>query len=135
MWKILGPSLMQWCLLKIPKAHCRPSEYYLEYLCKILLRDIPKTTSQKIFHMADKNGQHSLIFLVTSRVLLTKYAQKFLRKQTNLNKYRNEIQDWPKNSENSCHQKVTFAIIFLVQLPINSQSNTEKCYTKSYEKN
>ena len=33
---------------------------------------------------------------MTSRVLLTKYAQEFLRKQTNLNKYRNEIQYWPK---------------------------------------
>ena len=53
---------MQWCLLKIQKVHCRPSEYYLEYPCKVLHRDIPKLTSQKNFPMVDKNGQHSLTF-------------------------------------------------------------------------
>ena len=58
--------------LKIPTAHYRPTKYYLQYLCKILQRDTPKTTSQKNSHIANKNGQQSLIFFESGDFLSTR---------------------------------------------------------------
>ena len=42
-----------------------------------------------------------------------------LIKQTNLNKKRNKIQYLPKNSENSFHQKVTYANIFFSAVTVS----------------
>ena len=72
--------------LKITKAHCRPIKYYLEYLYfakSHTQNNFPKKLSQptKMF-----NTPYFFWGRAASRVLLTKYAQKFLRIQTNLNK-------------------------------------------------